>query len=615
MRKDSFRYKPQIFRQGLILVLIPLSLGSCVFALFIQLCNSASAISQAEQTQSHLLEHYNLAFNQWSQASANLIARAFAGEKSYDAYCENYLNALASELDELRVLAAKTNQTAKVRQLEVLCNESLLELKKLPKASDAAGSANSMQSMPGICTKIYALPAKVKSMLEREHKRLKIVRKKEDKQAALMKNIAYLCIFSNIFVAILLVFSFSRRITTRLQLVTQNAALLPEMQKLNLSLSGNDELSYLDYVLKESSENLRAAAEHRRAIFGMVAHDMRSPLNAAQLCLEVISELFTGPYQNDSDKDLSLAQAKMAGILTHVNELLSLEKNEQASGGGGESTLLPEADPETGKKDLELTEKIRFEGLSQLNAGKTVHLPQRAVAFLHQLFFSPRIFHKGLWLVLFPLSIQTVFMMILNHELSVSESFLAKQRQQADFLQSMNTILLDSLRATTSNAIYMVAYEQALKERVLHNYELVKTGLDKVEEVTPVESEWKGVIKSWRKLERQIVAGLKTESKHGIEDLSIAAMKKRIRALRPIQKKAVQIGNSATSIYRRESANLAVLEQAQIDSSKNLINILSWGLLVNLLIAMGMLWSFNNDISRRLMKVVDNASKLGSAEP
>ncbi|MFX5949036.1 hypothetical protein ABTF06_19130, partial [Acinetobacter baumannii] len=80
---------------------------------------------------------------------------------------------------------------------------------------------------------------------------------------------------------------FVSSITRRLNLLVDNAKRLPAGEPLK-SLSGSDELSYLDQVLHQAAESLKIANERRQHLMQMVAHDLRSPLMASQIAVDVL---------------------------------------------------------------------------------------------------------------------------------------------------------------------------------------------------------------------------------------------------------------------------------------------------------------------------------------
>ena len=84
---------------------------------------------------------------------------------------------------------------------------------------------------------------------------------------------------------------------------------------------------YLDGVLHEASNDLRQAAEHKRSLMQMVAHDIRSPLGTAKLETE---SLIGAASEEDAPHKSSAKRIKkiLDRVMYFVEDLLTLDKLE-----------------------------------------------------------------------------------------------------------------------------------------------------------------------------------------------------------------------------------------------------------------------------------------------
>lgn len=157
---------------------------------------------------------------------------------------------------------------------------------------------------------------------ELEYRSQKILQEEEQ-----LKTFLVYGVFLDLFLAILLLALFLNNISSRLRLLVQNAVQLPSLKPLSNEVKGSDELAFLDDVLHAASDSLQAAAEQRRTVLEMLAHDMRAPLTNAQLSLEQLRR----PDSISADKDRIIQRLKgNHGILiSMIDDILTVEELEE----------------------------------------------------------------------------------------------------------------------------------------------------------------------------------------------------------------------------------------------------------------------------------------------
>jgi signal transduction histidine kinase len=156
---------------------------------------------------------------------------------------------------------------------------------------------------------------------------LRLSREELEKRTDVQRKI-YLGIAANLLFATLLIVVFSQSVTKRLNELVEHARKLPKREPFEASVSGDDELAYLDTVLQSTSERLIASSEHRRAVMQMVAHDMRSPMMAAQASIELLNAVHGESLPPVGRRHLPSAEKNIDRILHLVNDLLTLDKLE-----------------------------------------------------------------------------------------------------------------------------------------------------------------------------------------------------------------------------------------------------------------------------------------------
>jgi signal transduction histidine kinase len=129
---------------------------------------------------------------------------------------------------------------------------------------------------------------------------------------------------ANLFLVVALAFFFLRDISSRVTLLVANAQRLPKRQPLN-KIGGTDELSYLDQAMHQVARDLQQAFDHRQSVMQMVAHDLRSPLAASQISLDILSEFESKNLTESGNSQLEKMRANNRRLLALVNDLLTID--------------------------------------------------------------------------------------------------------------------------------------------------------------------------------------------------------------------------------------------------------------------------------------------------
>jgi len=115
-------------------------------------------------------------------------------------------------------------------------------------------------------------------------------------------------------------------VTSRLSVLVENAYRLPRGLPLEANVKGKDELSYLDETLHEAQAYLKNATEQRSLLMEMIAHDMRSPLMAAQIATDLVSMGRSAP--DAMQRNISAVKRNLDTVINLVNDLLTIDRLE-----------------------------------------------------------------------------------------------------------------------------------------------------------------------------------------------------------------------------------------------------------------------------------------------
>jgi signal transduction histidine kinase len=131
---------------------------------------------------------------------------------------------------------------------------------------------------------------------------------------------------ANIVMAVMLTVFFTKNITGRLALLSDNARRLRENKKLNAPLSQTDEIGELDRVFHETARALAEATAQKQQLMDTVAHDLRTPLTSIQLILNMLAAGNYGVQSAEASIRLKRAEGQTARLVRLVNDLLDFDK-------------------------------------------------------------------------------------------------------------------------------------------------------------------------------------------------------------------------------------------------------------------------------------------------
>ncbi|MGH9554010.1 MAG: sensor histidine kinase, partial [Terriglobales bacterium] len=145
---------------------------------------------------------------------------------------------------------------------------------------------------------------------------------------SLTKTLLYVGIVVNIAITLLLAVFFSRGISSRLGILTDNAVRLAGKKELHERLSGTDEIARLDQVFHRMADSLRAAEREKQEFVSMISHDLRTPLTSLQGTLALIAKGSYGALSQLGQTRVAKAETSLERLINLINELLEIERLE-----------------------------------------------------------------------------------------------------------------------------------------------------------------------------------------------------------------------------------------------------------------------------------------------
>ncbi len=116
------------------------------------------------------------------------------------------------------------------------------------------------------------------------------------------------------------------RITERIYTLKTKADDFAAGKRLETSLSGSDELQYLDLRLCQVSQAIKDADAQRQKMIAVINHDLRTPLSAIMNGLEMILASGYGEMGLKEKGLVTRAERELNQLLQQINDLLLIEK-------------------------------------------------------------------------------------------------------------------------------------------------------------------------------------------------------------------------------------------------------------------------------------------------
>lgn len=533
----------------------------------------------------------------------------------------NWLKMRQTLIDETQGLDAFSKTTDDVKRNKLV--RALVEktyaaisdwsgIKPASSTNDFREISHSMRSIRFYFLRVFQLSNVFQTMEADDHGRLIAAIEKvkgERESFTLWLNIALFVIFA---LSLGLVFLFSREITDRLKLVVENASRLPQREKLHQKVSGSDEIAYLDNTLHQAAEKLEQSAQFRKNLLEMVAHDMCSPLSAVNLSLAILQRGDEDSVSEKTANRFGEAGKRIEQLVLKANNLLSIERlcanspdlafsNEEINTKKSNSEELQPESQEDAPQDENITELSRLIRVEfRTAAGLGSDAAKR---------FRPQIFKKGLILVLVPFLFSAGMIYWAGFLNQKAAQYLNEEMKQTEIAFTISTMLKSSVAKMVINGCYQMYGDQENKDlqpfinKTSENVQqklldLTRSDLwmvDELQKLSALEqkeqeklSQFKPVVTDVRSLPAPNFAGPG-------RSLIIFSMKK----MEKIQK-----------MINHQMDNLATIRQDEAKAGKDLDNCLQAGIAGCFIIALILLFAFDNDISRRLKVLTANAERL-----
>ncbi|PZM84082.1 MAG: hypothetical protein DKT66_05420 [Candidatus Melainabacteria bacterium] len=150
------------------------------------------------------------------------------------------------------------------------------------------------------------------------------------REITLISQIILVGLVANVLLALFLYRDFHRNLMGRINALSNMAKKLSHNEPLNEVITGSDELREISVELAKVSWRLADIADYRRSLMQMMAHDVRSPLMAADISLATLSKFMSDSLSERGSQNLEEASQALQNCLSLVNDLLLMESFENS---------------------------------------------------------------------------------------------------------------------------------------------------------------------------------------------------------------------------------------------------------------------------------------------
>ncbi|MBU6451679.1 MAG: hypothetical protein KGS72_07885, partial [Cyanobacteria bacterium REEB67] len=564
---------PSILRTGLLLVLVPYLVGSIFLLVLDQLWISTGELTARSQAQNENVLDLTSAFNQAAIYSYEQMTRSFDARPLSGGQGRLERDKLNASVDKLIASSGDSSENAALAKAAQGFCSIAAQVDKVSLTLEPDQFTNNMQRFASY-SKILRSGTVLSEQLQDAVQKLilaqEAARQKQDAANNLLSNLIRIGFWGTAAVLIFLLVGVVRNVLSRLETLSSNARALANNEPL-LPITGGDELAYLNTVFEEVAGNLQTVREHRNLIMQMVAHDIRSPIMAAQINVEILLKHYgesAGRFTVDSCRAIIGGADR---VVKFVNDLLASEQD--------------------------TTEDEKDQGFPS-------HRPASAAPAGS--IWRDSLVQRALIVLLLPFVLQAFLLFFIDQRLIEVRDLENRERSQSDFVVGVNRLWLSTFVADSSTGFYLISRspqdrvvaEQKLKD-LSENIAALDSQTKGQKEIAAVWQEARDTVASEEARLRRMITTPPGEREHqdlGSLSVRFGIMERQAASLQIVQKK--------------QMARLAALRSEQ-DSVLTLVSRIVYGILGTILALSLFVWLlFAAKILKRFRMLVDFAREL-----
>lgn len=320
------RFDLKLSQKGLILISVPL-LFQLIFVfvlagLLLQAQEQERLAKRGERIVSRLgnISKYVI------EAEMSLIFYVYRKDETYREAYEKNDREIPLMFEELRKLTVGMPETiSRAQKLELYVNQLRHDLRR---SSKETGNMMTAMHLAQVSASSYIPVKKEIEVITRQAHLITTESEIKERDYAFTWSVLIASIIFNIILTIALALFFSKSITGRLAVLSDNAQRVRDKKELNPLISGSDEIASLDKVFHSMSEALTRAETAKAEFISMISHDLRSPLTSLQGTLALAEKGSYGELNEKGKARFARAEQTVERLVNLINELLDVERLE-----------------------------------------------------------------------------------------------------------------------------------------------------------------------------------------------------------------------------------------------------------------------------------------------
>lgn len=323
--------KPRIIHKGIAFALIPLAVNTVFIVLLSSALTQAKSLVSQEHQLSVVLTHIDKLNALVVNLFGSLTMFASTGADRYKRSNAIQIQEARAEFDVLAGLTNNQRVVEYLNKMRATINEDSRLINNLSGSIDADAQksevVNQVTKMRKLIRQSGQRSEIMMKIMEEQQTELETLRQNEEQTEEQVRSVVLAGLIANFVLALVLILLFVKDVTNRLRVLVDNANQLPKNVPLSQRVSGSDELSELDSVIHQASNQLIESAEYRRGLMQMMAHDLRSPLSSSMAAMQLLTA--TQPeIMGRGKKQVDSINLSLQTSVDLINDLLLLESLE-----------------------------------------------------------------------------------------------------------------------------------------------------------------------------------------------------------------------------------------------------------------------------------------------
>ncbi len=320
-------------QKGLVIVSVPLIFeAGFILGLFLMLEDAEEKVNKETKSRLVLQEVNNISKNIVDSAS-HLVTWNFTHKRAELQKFDNTMLGIADSIDNLKEMSADDPvRREHAKQVEFHGKATMRNLiahrEKMVGNSGEVYSPNFQEFRRDFNAEFDPFLKEAQALANEEEKVQKLVPQAIEARKTSLRILLATGFGMNIAIAIFIATLFSREISARLAVLSENSQRMAIGKPLLDRIDGKDEVAQLDKTFHHMADALRAAEKTKREFVQMISHDLRTPLTAILGTFELLASGAYGALTERGQTRVTDAEQESERLIGLINELLDIDRLE-----------------------------------------------------------------------------------------------------------------------------------------------------------------------------------------------------------------------------------------------------------------------------------------------